>query len=234
LPNTPPLPLPNTIAIDGPAGSGKSTLALALAETLDYHFIDTGAFYRAVTLQAISMNLQNADEDVLEQLAHDADLDLIQDNAKDEYRVLIDGKDITRDLRSEAVERHVSRIAALKSVRDVLNAKYRTLAQRGRVIMAGRDIGTEVLPNADFKLYLDASPEVRALRRCQQTEQETGRRPDYEATLKALRERDAYDSNRAVSPLRRPPDSVYMNTDDLDMAQVIDKVHQLVLGWATR
>ncbi len=224
--------LPRTIAIDGPAGSGKSSICAAVARDLGYLFVDTGAFYRAVTLAALRAGVAHADEPTLVDVARRANLDITADRNADErdYTILLEGEDVTWAIHAAPVDANVSRISAMGGVRSVLNAKYRELARRGRVIMAGRDIGTVVLPDADLKIYLDASPEARAERRYRQRVAK-GHSADYDQILESMRSRDQYDSQRAIAPLRRAPDARYIHTDDLNIDAVIQQVKQIILDW---
>jgi cytidylate kinase len=222
--------LPNSIAIDGPAGSGKSSVCSALARALGYLFVDTGAFYRAVTLAALRADVQT-DEAQIVALAGRSTFDISKDKYDDDvYTIWLNGEDVTSAVRSPEVEAWVSPISAMPLVREVLNEKYRQLAKRGSVIMAGRDIGTVVLPNADLKLYLDASPQVRAERRVRQR-QAAGQPADYAVILANLMERDNIDSKRATAPLRQAVDAIRVNTDALDISGVVDKITQLIVKW---
>ncbi len=224
--------LPRTIALDGPAGSGKSSVASALASDLDYLFVDTGAFYRAVTLAALRQGQVEADDATLVTIAEQCHMDITPERDDDarEYTLLLNSEDVTWAIREPQVEAHVSRVSAIGGVRDVLNEKYRTLAASGRVIMVGRDIGTVVLPDADLKIYLDASAETRAQRR-QLQRIAAGKQADYEEILTALRERDTYDSQRAVAPLRPATDAIHVNTDALDVEAVVKQLRHMILNW---
>lgn len=222
---------PSTIAIDGPAGSGKSSVCSALAAEFQYLFVDTGAFYRAVTLAAIRADLMAAGETAIAALAERCDFDISKDHYDDDvYTIWLNGEDVTETVRTPHVERHVSEVARMSAVRDTLNMKYRQLAKRGKVIMAGRDIGTVVLPDADLKIYLDASAEVRAMRRALQREA-AGLPADYATILNTMRERDRIDSTRTVAPMLRPADAVYVNSDTMTMEQVIETLKQIIRTW---
>jgi CMP/dCMP kinase len=221
--------LPRTIAVDGPAGAGKSSICSAVARDLNYLFVDTGAFYRAVTLAAIREKLVDAEEPAIVELAKHITLDIAPADDQD-YSILLNGEDVTQAVRQPAVEANVSRISAMGGVRNVLNDRYRQLASRGSVIMAGRDIGTVVLPNADLKIYLDASAEARADRRYRQRVA-GGHQADYNEILSAMRNRDEYDSQRAIAPLRRPPDAQYIDTDNLPIEAVIQRVKEVIQNW---
>jgi cytidylate kinase len=236
-----PVVLPRTIAIDGPAGSGKSTVAFLIARDLNYLFVDTGAFYRAVTLAALSRGLIGGSDDsaaaqpnehAVASLAQRSSMRITSGLASDGryYTFLLDGQDVTSQLRAPEVDRFVSIVSAMPAVRDALTIQQRALASSGRVIMVGRDIGTVVLPDAELKIYLDASPQVRAERRYRQRI-EAGEPADLNEILAGILKRDALDSGRAVSPLRRAPDAVYLLTDSLTVDEVVERLKQIILQW---
>jgi CMP/dCMP kinase len=223
---------PRTIALDGPAGSGKSSVAASLASDLGYLFVDTGAFYRGVTLAAIQQGQVEADDPVLVTIAEGCHMEISADRDADarEYTLHLNGEDVTWAIREPGVEAHVSRVSAIGGVRKVLNDKYRALASTGPVIMVGRDIGTVVLPDADLKIYLDASAETRAQRRYHQ--RIAAKQPaNYDDILAALRARDTYDSQRAIAPLRLAESAQHVHTDDLDVAGVVNRLKQMVMNW---
>ena len=224
--------LPRTIAIDGPASSGKSAVAALLARELGYLFVDTGAFYRAVTLAVLEAGVLESGEEALINVAEHCAMDITPDHDADnrEYTVLLNGQDVTRNIREPAVEATVSRVSAVGGVRKILAEKQRAMAARGHVIMVGRDIGTIVLPDADLKIYLDASPEARADRRYRQRIA-AGEPADYDAILASLRARDEHDSHREVSPLRIAPDAHYVHTDHLDVEGVVQALRKIILDW---
>ncbi len=224
--------LPKTIAIDGPGGSGKSTICAAVARDLGYLFVDTGGFYRAVTLAALRANLVHADESAVVRLTEQVKLDITADRDADDrdYTIFLNDEDVTQAAHQPPVDSNVSRISAMGGVRTLLNIRYRELAGRGLVIMAGRDIGTVVLPDADLKIYLDASPEARAERRYRQRVA-SGQLADYDEILNALRTRDAYDSQRQIAPMRQAADALYLNTDHLTIEAAIEQVKQIILDW---
>jgi CMP/dCMP kinase len=196
------------IAIDGPVGSGKSTVAQRVAEMLGYIYLDSGAMYRAVAWKALRNGLSlNAAEDLAE-LARATRIDLVSDDGG--FRVLVDGTDVTDQIRSPAVAQAASKVAVNGAVRAVLVAEQRRAAAGGGVVMEGRDIGTVVFPDADLKIFLDASVEVRAERRRLQHAQK-GEAMEFSEVLEQVRQRDKRDRERAVSPLIRAHDSVYVD-----------------------
>jgi CMP/dCMP kinase len=196
------------IAIDGPVGSGKSTVAQRVAEMLGYIYLDSGAMYRAVAWKALRNDLSlNAEEDLAE-LARATRIDLVSDDGG--FRVLVDGTDVTDQIRSPAVAQAASKVAVNGAVRAVLVAEQRRAAAGGGVVMEGRDIGTVVFPDADLKIFLDASVEVRAERRRLQHAQK-GEAMEFSEVLEQVRQRDKRDRERAVSPLIRAHDSVYVD-----------------------
>jgi len=222
------MPIPSIIAIDGPAASGKSTLGRRLADSLGYLFFDTGVMYRAVTWGALQRGLDIADETAITNLAETAQID-VRPPSRDDGRacdVLLEGTDITWETRRPDVEANVSPVSAYRGVRQALASQQRRIGLRGRVVMVGRDIGTVVLPEADLKIYLDASAEERAVRRYKEIIQRGGQ-ADYEQILEGVRKRDEIDSTRAFSPLRAAGDAVIIDSDKLDADEVFKKVEAL-------
>ncbi len=217
--------IPKIIAIDGPAASGKSTLGEKLAETLGYLYFDTGIMYRAVTLAALQDQLSMDDETSVTTLAERVVIDVqppsVQDGRKAD--VLLDGRDITWEIRSKEVEANVSQVSAYAGVRKAMTEQQRRVGQRGKVVMVGRDIGTVVLPEAELKIYLDASAEERARRRHAELVQR-GEQASYEEILDSMKRRDLIDSTRAVAPLKPAEDAVIVNTDELEIDQVLEHV----------
>jgi CMP/dCMP kinase len=220
--------LPKTIAIDGPAASGKSTLAEKLADNLGYLLFDTGVMYRAVTLAALE-NLHAVDnEQAVTNLAQAVQID-VQPPTKDDgrkYDVLLNGEDVTWQIRKSEVDANVSHVSAYPGVRRAMTAQQRRIGQRGKVVMVGRDIGTVVLPEAELKIYLDASVEERARRRFDEVRLR-GESQSYLDILASMRRRDQIDSTRAIAPLRPAADAVIINSDGLDINQVMEKVTEL-------
>lgn len=219
-----------TIAIDGPVASGKSTLAKKLADELDYLYFDTGAMYRAVTLAALQRQVSADDEQAMTALAQQVHIDLLPPSKGDGrlYDVLLDGKDSTWDLRTPEVEANVSQVSAYKGVRAALTEQQRRIGLRGGVVMAGRDIGTVVLPEADLKIFLNASQTERAQRRFDELEGR-GQDVDFEEVLEALQNRDNIDSNRTVAPLRPAADAVILESDGMPPEEVLAKTLDLVM-----
>jgi cytidylate kinase len=198
------------VALDGPGSSGKSSVGAAAARAVGYRFCDTGLLYRALTWLAEARGVPVDDATGLVGLVDDVELAPDEDGRL--ARVLVDGTDHTTDVRAPAVDAAVSAVSAVPEVRGALLERQRTLAADGGIVMAGRDIGTVVLPDADLKIYLDASVEERARRRTQERGLDpTG--PEAHGILEALRRRDRLDTTRAVAPLRIAPDARIVTTD---------------------
>jgi len=217
---------PAIITIDGPVASGKSTIGYLLAQKLGYLYLDTGAMYRAVTWAALTRGVPVEDERAVTALAEGLHIDITRPTVDDgrQYTVLADGEDVTWDIRRPEVDANVSVISAYPGVRRAMVAHQRRIAAAGRVIMVGRDIGSVVLPDADLKLYLDATPQERARRRWLER-QARGESVTYEEVLAMMLRRDEIDSHRAVSPLRVPDGAVVIDTTGL----TIDEVLALIL-----
>lgn len=216
---------PQTIAIDGPAAAGKSTVGKAVAEWLGYRYLDTGAMYRAVTWIALQRRVRIEDEAAVTALAETIDIDITAPTNDDgrQYTVFVDGEDVTWALRRPEVDANVSAVSAYPGVRTALVAQQRRIAGRGQAVVVGRDIGTVVLPDADLKVYLDASAEERARRRDQERSAR-GEKADYAAILRDMRRRDQLDRSRTTAPLRPADDAIIVNTDGLSVEEVIDAV----------
>lgn len=216
----------DVIAIDGPAASGKSTVGRMLAEALDYLLLDTGFMYRAVTLAALRRGVDVADETAVTHLAQKIIIDVAPPGeAKDGrlYTALLDGEDVTWQLRTPDVDAHVSRVASYSGVRREMVRRQRQIGDRGEVVMVGRDIGTVVLPDAPLKLYVVASAEERARRRWQDR-REQGHLADYEEILADVNRRDDLDSSREHSPLRPAGDAIIIDTTDSDPDEVVEEI----------
>lgn len=219
------------IAIDGPAASGKSTLGHKLAQALGYLYFDTGVMYRAVTWLALTQGIEISDEPAITKLAESAKIDVRPPSIQDgrAYDVVVDQQDITWDIRRPEVDGNVSPVSVYAGVRKALSTQQRQIGLRGNVVMVGRDIGTVVLPEADLKIYLDASAEERARRRYNELRQR-GEPADYDLILQVILSRDQIDSNREVSPLRPAADAYILCSDGMDADQVLDRVEALALG----
>lgn len=220
---------PRTIAIDGPAGAGKSTIGALVAERLGYQFLDTGAMYRAVALAALDRGVDPDDAPGLEHLAREIRINIGPPTVRDgrAYTVLLDGKDVTWEIRDARIDRVVSQVARVAGVRDAMLEQQRSLAARGRVVMVGRDIGTVVLPDADRKIFLTASAAERARRREEELAARGEQRPRQELLHEILR-RDQLDSERAVAPLRAADDAVVVETDGQSVGQALDRVLSMI------
>lgn len=220
---------PSTIAIDGPAASGKSTIGGRLAERLGYLYFDTGVMYRAVTWAAVAEGIPIEDEAGVTALAERLQIDVVHPDVDDgrQYTVLADGQDVTWQIRSAEVNQGVSPVSAYVGVRKALTAQQRRIGSGGRIVMVGRDIGTVVLPEADLKIYLDATVDERAKRRYREV-MARGEPAEYQPILDSVRRRDQIDSSRATAPLRVAEDAVVIDTTLLSVEQVLDRVLDLV------
>jgi len=216
---------PNRITIDGPAASGKSTLGHRLAVRLGYLYLDTGVMYRAATLAALERGVPIENEPAVTALAGKLDIDVRPPSESDgrQYDVLLDGKDVTWKIRSPQVDANVSAVSAYPGVRRAMGVRQREIGRRGRVVMVGRDIGTVVLPEADLKIYLDASAEERARRRCDEIIAR-GEWADYDEILAKVIERDRIDSTRDVAPLKAADDAVVVDSDHLNADEVFQQI----------
>jgi cytidylate kinase len=210
------------IAIDGPSGAGKGTVARALADALGYRHVDTGAMYRAVGWKAIDEGLSFENEGALANLSERARLDLT------DGRVVIDGHDVTRAIRTPEIDKAATAVARLPRVREVLVARQRALGRDGGVVMEGRDIGTVVFPNADVKVYLDASAEERARRRANDPAHTGGQGTSIAGVQSELQARDQSDSTRSVAPLAIAQGAIYIDTTGLTVEETLARVMEMV------
>ena len=220
---------PSTIAIDGTAAAGKSTLGQALAEHLNYLYFDTGVMYRAVTLAALRQGIPAEDEQRVTRLAEQLAIDVRPPTQPDGRLcdVLLDGEDVTWAIRSAEVDGQVSQVSVYRGVRRAMSSRQRDIGLRGKVVMVGRDIGTVVLPEADLKIYLDATVDARARRRHQEG-LARGDQPAYEEVLDSVRQRDRIDSTRAVAPLKPAEDAIILDTTRLSAQQVLENALALI------
>ncbi len=222
---------PATIAVDGPAGAGKSTVGRKVADFLGYLYFDTGAIYRALTVLAHDRDVDPADEQGLADLAASVPIDVVpQPKRATGYRVEVEGVDVTDRLRSARVNADVSPVSSHVSVREALLAQQRRVAGARQTVMVGRDIGTVVLPDADLKVYLDASAEARARRRFREV-LATGEAVLFGEVLASITARDEFDSGRAAAPLAAALDAVVVNTDDCNVEEVVRHFLGLVERW---
>ena len=219
----------NLIAIDGPAASGKSTLAELIANKLNYFFFDTGVMYRAVTLAALEHIKDLDDEEKVTDLANRIQIDVQPASVKDGrvMDILMDGKDITWQIRTPEVDHKVSKVSAYAGVRKAMTEQQRRIGERGNMVMVGRDIGTVVFPDAKFKIYLEASPEERARRRYDEV-QKRGESTSYDDILTSIRKRDAVDSSREVAPLKPADDAHVINSDGKTIDIVLEEALKIL------
>ena len=219
---------PSIIAIDGPAASGKSTLGRRLADALGYLFFDTGVMYRAVTWLALQRNTDVNDEGAVTSLAETVQIDVLPASKPDGRvcDVVVEGRDITWAVRGPEVDKNVSIVAAYRDVRRAMTEQQRRIGLRGKVVMVGRDIGTVVLPEAELKIYLDASASERAHRRHKENKAR-GAELDYHVILDTVIERDRIDSTRDVAPLRAAHDAVVIDSDKLSADEVFEQARRL-------
>ena len=210
------------VAIDGPAGSGKGTVAKLISEKLGFVNIDTGATFRCIALAMIQRNIKKEEEDKIKELLNHIDI-----NMKPDGTVLLNGEIVTDRIRENDVNILVSQISVIKIVRDKLLDVQRKIAEGKNVVMEGRDIGTVVFPDADVKIYLDASPEERAKRRLKQN-QEKGIESSYEEVLQNIIDRDKRDSSREIAPLKQADDAIYLDSTLLSIEEVVEKITDII------
>ena len=210
----------NVITIDGPVAAGKTVVGRELARTLGFTYLDTGIMYRAVTWLALNKGVAIGDETLLGSLAHDNPIELVEDNSE---QVSVAGNILGLELREANVDQNVSIISKAGPVRTELVAQQRKIAAKSKIVMIGRDIGTVVLPDADLKIYLTASPETRAKRRWQEM-QDRGETTELMTVLTQTIKRDEIDSGRANSPLKPADDAWHINTDGLSIQQLVKQI----------
>lgn len=212
------------IAIDGPAGAGKSTIARLAAKELGFIYVDTGAMYRAIALSLLDNNVDIYDEASLKNALEQIHINIVYEAGV--QHVFLDLVDVSEEIRSEKVGNMASTSSALPPVREKLLDLQRDIAAKNDVIMDGRDIGTNILPNAELKIYLTASVDVRAKRRFDELKLK-GESPDLEEIKKGIETRDYQDMNRDIAPLKQAEDAVFIDSSDMTIAEVVDKIIDL-------
>ena len=215
-----------SIAIDGPAGAGKSTIAKKLAADLGYHYVDTGAIYRTVAYFMDLLGVSPKDVDGVERYIDELTIEIEYDEDGKQHMIM-NGMDVTDDIRTQDISQKASLVSAHAVVREVLLDMQRDMAKNYDVIMDGRDIGTVVLPKASVKIFLTASPEVRAKRRCDELI-EKGQKAKYETILKEIKQRDYQDTHREIAPLKLARDSIKVDTSEMDIDQVVEHIRNIV------
>lgn len=215
-----------SIAIDGPAGAGKSTLARRLAEELGYYYVDTGAIYRTAAYFLDLLGISPKDKDGVTRYMDELTIGMEYDEAGKQH-MLMNGMDVTDEIRTQDISQKASLVSAYPIVREMLLDMQREAARKHNVIMDGRDIGTVVLPKADVKIFLTATPEVRARRRCDELTAK-GQKASYERILKEIQQRDYQDSHRAVAPLKQARDAVRLDTSQMAIEEVVEAMKEIV------
>ena len=215
-----------SIAIDGPAGAGKSTIARRLAKDLGFYYVDTGAIYRTVAYFMDLLGISPKDVDGVERYIDELTVD-IEDDEEGAQHMIMNGMDVTNDIRTQDISQKASLVSAHSVVRDVLLNMQRDVAKKHNVIMDGRDIGTVVLPKANVKIFLTADPEVRAKRRYDELIAK-GQKANLPQILKEIQQRDHQDMTRAIAPLKQAKDAVLVDTSNLDIDGVVDAIKNVV------
>lgn len=216
-----------SIAVDGPAGAGKSTMARAVAKELGYIYVDTGAIYRTVGYYVDLCGIGPRDVDGVTRLIDEVNIEIRYDEAGVQHMVL-NGADVSGEIRTQKMSDYASKLSTLKVVRDFLLDVQRDMARKHNVVMDGRDIGTVVLPDAQVKIFLTASDEVRARRRLLELQGRGDKKATYESVLQDIRERDARDQTRAIAPLKPAQDAVWLDTSALSIEQAIAAIKKIV------
>ena len=215
-----------SIAIDGPAGAGKSTIAKKLAADLGYHYVDTGAIYRTVAYFMDLLGVSPKDVDGVERYIDELTIEIEYDEEGKQHMIM-NGMDVTDEIRTQDISQKASLISAHAVVREVLLDMQRDMAKNYDVIMDGRDIGTVVLPKASVKIFLTAAPEVRAKRRCDELIAK-GQKAKYDTILKEIKQRDYQDTHREIAPLKLARDSIKVDTSEMDIDQVVEHIRNIV------
>ncbi len=216
-----------TVAIDGPAGAGKSTIARRLAGELGYRYVDTGAIYRTVAYFMDLWGVSPKDVDGVSRYIDELTVGIEYDDDGVQHMIM-NGMDVTGDIRTQDISQKASLISAHACVRDMLLDMQREVAQRENVIMDGRDIGTVVLPKATVKIFLTASAEIRAQRRCDELKAK-GQKANYDTILKGIQQRDYQDTHREIAPLKMARDSIKVDTTQMDIDEVVAKIKGIIL-----
>lgn len=215
-----------SIAIDGPAGAGKSTIARRLARELGYRYVDTGAIYRTVAYFMDLWGVSPKDVDGVTRYIDELTVGIEYDEDGAQHMIM-NGMDVTEDIRSQDISQKASLISAHAVVREMLMDMQREVAQRFNVIMDGRDIGTVVLPKATVKIFLTASPEVRARRRTDELLAK-GQKANFDTVLKEIRQRDYQDTHREIAPLKMARDSIKVDTSDMNLDQAVEAIREII------
>lgn len=213
------------VAIDGPAGSGKGTVTKAVGEKLGLVNIDTGAMYRCVALEALKRDITPLESDKVVIMLEEIEIDL--QKKEGQLVVLLNGEDVSSQIRTPEIDACVAKFSALKCVRDKMTPMQRKMGQKANIIMEGRDIGTTVFPDANIKFYLDASLEERAKRRYRQ-DKEKGLQVTYQEVLESIRQRHELETKREIAPLRQAEDAIYIDSSHMTIEEVVEKICQLV------
>ena len=221
------MPKTYSIAIDGPAGAGKSTIAKTLAKELGFYYVDTGAIYRTVAYFLDLLGISPKDTDGVERYIDELTVEIAYDEEGSQH-MLMNGMDVTADIRTQDISQKASLVSAQPVVREVLLDMQRDVAKKHNVIMDGRDIGTVVLPRATVKIFLTASAEVRAQRRLNEMLAK-GQQGNFNQVLADIQQRDYQDSHRAIAPLKQAKDAVLLDTSDLDIDGVIAAMKKIVM-----
>ena len=210
------------VAIDGPAGAGKGTITKLVGEKLGLVNIDTGATFRCVALNMLQEHIDLQEEEKIQEMLNNIDIEMHPDG-----KIFLNGEEVTKRIRENDVNDFVSPVSVIPVVREKLLELQRNIAKGKNVIMEGRDIGTVVFPNADVKIYLDATAEERARRRVIQN-QEKGIESSYEEVLKGIKDRDKRDSTREIAPLKKAEDAIYVDSTNLSIEQVVEKIIEII------
>lgn len=216
-----------SIAIDGPAGAGKSTMARAVAKELGYIYVDTGAIYRTVGYYVDMCGIGPKDIDGVSRLIDEVNIEIQYDETGTQ-RMILNGKDVSGEIRTQRMSDYASKLSTLQVVRDFLLDVQRDMARNNNVVMDGRDIGTVVLPDAQVKIFLTASAEVRANRRLLELQAKGDKKTSFDVVLREIKERDDRDTNRPIAPLKPAADSVLLDTSDLNIEQAVKAMKEIV------